>query len=178
MATDRRLIYLRKWWERALKEEDPFDRFIYLWLALIVAAQRLRTDRGARAVDASDRDKVREYFDWKRDQVLASFSENEERLRALATRRGTTYRDPIIDTGSQELRHRFKRLADHYSGGSRISDELRVEAVAELLNKVRNNLFHGDKVYDDHEDIDLLRLVNPIIESVLARCEASHLTAA
>ncbi len=57
-----------------MKEEDPFDRFIYLWLALIVAAQRLRTDRGARAdggVEGEGEERVRGAFrapldeDWR-----------------------------------------------------------------------------------------------------------------
>jgi hypothetical protein len=49
-------------------------------------------------------------------------------------------------------------------------DEL-VTAVAELLNKIRNNVFHGVKVYDDREDLDLLRNVNPVLLAVLEESE-------
>ena len=38
-----------------------------------------------------------------------------------------------------------------------ISERQRAEYFAELLNKIRNNLFHGDKVYDDANDRELIK---------------------
>jgi hypothetical protein len=38
---------------------------------------------------------------------------------------------------------------------------------AEMINHVRNNLFHGAKAPDDEADRDLLEHVNPILLSVL-----------
>lgn len=50
-------------------------------------------------------------------------------------------------------------------------EEDRVVAVAELLNEVRNNVFHGINVYYDREDLDLLRHLNPLL---LTGLEASE----
>lgn len=44
-------------------------------------------------------------------------------------------------------------------------------AVAELLNEVRNNVSHGIKIYDDREDLDLLRHLNPLLLNVLEASE-------
>lgn len=46
-----------------------------------------------------------------------------------------------------------------------------VIAIGELFNKIRNNLFHGVKVYDDSEDIELINTVNPILLEILEICE-------
>jgi hypothetical protein len=39
------------------------------------------------------------------------------------------------------------------------------------LNKVRNNVFHGIKIYDDRDDVRVLKLVNPILREILQACE-------
>jgi len=52
-----------------------------------------------------------------------------------------------------------------------MDEDDRVRAVAELLNKVRNNVFHGVNVYDDKEDLKLLMLVNPVLLAVLLESE-------
>ena len=45
------------------------------------------------------------------------------------------------------------------------------EATAEILNKVRNNLFHGSRVYDDSNDCALLDLVTPILLTIVTSSE-------
>jgi hypothetical protein len=90
---------------------------------------------------------------------------------SLARRRGTNYGHPIVDTGNPQLRDKFSKLAAHYTQDHSLSEEELVETVAELLNKIRNNLFHGVKVYDDREDIVLLELVNPVLLTILRNCE-------
>jgi hypothetical protein len=50
-------------------------------------------------------------------------------------------------------------------------DEDLVRSVGELFNKIRNNVFHGVKVYDDAEDLELLQQVNPVLMDIIGRCE-------
>jgi hypothetical protein len=124
--------------------------------------------------DDTDRKKVRDYFAQKRNQrqILTVLAANHERVLRLAQRRGTSYEDPIVDAGrSRDLRKKFKKLAMHYTRGSFLSEEEVVENMAEVLNKVRNKVFHGVKVYDDRDDIELLELVNPLLLEILRSCE-------
>lgn len=77
-----------------------------------------------------------------------------------------------MDTGNANLRELFERLSRHHLNQVPMSDDERVEAVAELLNRVRKNVFHGMKLYDDREDLKLLGLVNPVLLSVLRHSES------
>jgi len=173
MAIDRRLTFVKKWFQRAAKANNPFDKFIYLWIALVVAAQRLRTRIGApfREND-TDREKILDYFRANSYKVSKALQGNQDSMVKLAQRRGTNYGNPIVDTGNPELRYKFSRLAAHYAQSGHLPEEELVETIAELLNKIRNNLFHGVKVYDDREDIALLELVNPLLLEILQKCES------
>jgi hypothetical protein len=51
---DRRATFIKKWFQRAVKTDDAFDKFIYSWIALVIAAQRFRTYRGYNKEDETD----------------------------------------------------------------------------------------------------------------------------
>lgn len=171
MADDRRISFVRKWLRRARHAQDEFDRFFSAWIALVVAAQRIRDSLGHPAEEDSDRQRVVDYFLANRVQVMRAIERHQAEMSWLARRRGTTYRNPIIDTGNPSLRDLFTRLSRHYTAGEPMQDDEHVRAIAELLNKVRNNVFHGAKVYDDREDLELLRNVNPVLLAVLEESE-------
>lgn len=172
MVRDRRLTFIRKWARRAEDARDPFDRFFSIWEGLVVAARRQRTESGTPfRPDDDDRQRVLDYFRLNRGKILVALNENEARMVKLASRRGTHYHDPIVDTGNADLRARFDRLAAHYARGRNLSVDELVRNVAELFIKIRNNVFHGVKMYDDADDIALLELVNPVLLTVLRKCE-------
>lgn len=172
MAEDRRLTFVKKWFQRAEQADDSFDRFFSLWIALIVAAQRVRTRTGTLSRENdTDREKVLHYFHVNSHDVLQVLQQNQDSMMMLAHRRGTNYANPIVDTGNPRLRDKFSKLAAHYTQNATLPQADLVETVAELLNKIRNNLFHGIKVYDDREDSALLGLVNPVLLEILRKCE-------
>ena len=111
------------------------------------------------------------YLKGNQQPVLRVLEQYRDHMLALAQRKGTSYRNPIVDTGNAKLRDYFKRLSQHYLAGSPLSAESLVIYVAELFNKVRNNPFHGVKVYDDESDRNLLREINPILTSIINQCE-------
>lgn len=173
MAEDRRLTLVKKWFQRGEKALDPFDRFFYLWIALIIAAQRLRPRRGVPSRHHNtDREKVLDYFRANSRNVFQALQETRDSMLKLARRRGTKHGHPIVDSGNPKLRDKFSRLAAHYTQDASLSQADLVETVAGLLNKIRNNLFHGGKVYDDREDVALLELVNPVLLEILRKSEA------
>jgi hypothetical protein len=92
--------------------------------------------------------------------------DNNDLMLKLAKRRGTRY-------GNPNLREIFLRLSNHYKEGAFISDQDLINSVGELFNKIRNNLFHGVKNYDDREDFELINLINPILLQILEICEPS-----
>ena len=92
-------------------------------------------------------------------------------MAELARRRGVARGHPIIDTVNDSLRAKFENLVAHYLKNQLLPAAEHVDAVGELLNRIRNNLFHGTKVYDDREDIAVLELVNPVLISILRECE-------
>ncbi len=171
MAGDKRLEFINKWHNKAKKEIDPFDKFIYSWIALVVAAQRFRTYNGYISEDDTDREKIKGYFRAKIDFISEILGRHRETMQKLARRRGTTYGNFIVDTGNDELRKQFKKLAKHYNEKPSLTQKELVETVAELINKIRNNLFHGIKLYDDREDAALIELVNPILIDIVETCE-------
>ncbi len=147
MVQDRRLRFVKKWFQRGVKSNDPFDTFFFLWTTLVVAAQYYRTRYGgAWSTNDTDREKVVGYFRANKGKVLQALEDTHSKLMALVQRRGTDHGNPIVDTGNPELREKFSKLAKHYRERLILSDEDRVEAVAELLNKIRNMCFMVSRV--------------------------------
>ena len=171
MVHDRRLSFTRKWLERAKKADDVFDCFFSVWIALVIAAQRLSTKSGRYVEDDTDRERVLEYFRANTIQIIAVLSDRETEMGRLARRRGSRFSNPILDTGNPELRKAFSRLSRAYTAEERIADAELVVTVGEIVNKVRNSVFHGVKVYDAKEDLEVLALVNPILLQIVETCE-------
>lgn len=167
MVFDTRLDYVRKWLLRAEGTTDNFDKFFYAWIALTIAAQRLRTNRGMIRDDDTDRYKIVDYFKENQQQVLFVLKINEARMQQLATRRGERFGNAIVDVGNPELREKFSKLSKYYKKIISLTDEEIAEYSAELFNKIRNNLFHGLKVYDNREDIAIIQLVSPILVDIV-----------
>jgi hypothetical protein len=172
MNGDRRDVFVRKWFKRALGDADPFDRFFSLWIALVIAATKYCNDRGLSKPGDADGKRVALCFKESGSSVLRVMAARPEEMRALAKRRGKRLGTPVLDIDgetrhSRAVRAKLEHFSRHYCFGMRMSDAEKVDALAEILKKVRNNTFHGVKVYDDEEDVQVLDLVNPVLEDVL-----------
>lgn len=169
---DPRYQSARRWFERSKAEKNPFDKFFCLWIALIIAA-RCRTRREP---EDNDGKTVKEYFCLNSNYIVSLMKEDTritQPLTQLRARRGSEGGKIVETYGRQKERRRelFDKFACAYDD---LTDEKRVEALAEIINQVRNNLFHGRKLYDDREDRELLELVNPVITSILTSIEKFH----
>jgi hypothetical protein len=172
MKMDSRTQFKQKWFNKGCEADDPFDRFFCFWIALVVAAQRAQTQYGICRRNATDAEKVQSYFSLRSEGVLKALDLSQPWLQKLAGRKGTEYQDPILDTGDPRQRESFDALSQHFLKLRDLDSYEVLETMAELLNKIRNNVFHGNKVYDDADDRDLLDLVNPLLESILRCAEA------
>lgn len=164
MTEDKRIAYSKKWFKRGTEIDDPIDKFIYLWIALVIAAQYSMVSGN------TDRKRIINLFRTRRTLIFNVIKEHRKRMVKLAQRRGTKDGGLIVDTEYPKLREKFSKIVDYYTQGISLDESALVEYVGELLNKIRNNLFHGDKVSDDREDIELMNLVNPILHDVLEVC--------
>ena len=155
-----------RWFKRGVAETNPFDAFFYLWIALIIAA-RYGVQREPEDADLKT---IKQYFALKSNCVLSALREEDTVVRRLRSRRGSEG-GKIVDAyghGPIERRNNFDRFACEYD---ELSDSKKLDTIAEILNQVRNNLFHGRKVYDDKQDRELLELVNPLMRSILRKIE-------
>lgn len=168
MARGRRRSFIRRWFDRALQSKDPYDRFFCLWIALVAAAQRRRTLTGIpfREIYA-DREKVLEYFESNSSIIYDILSKNKDKLSELASRKGPRYGQPVLDTRSLRLRRILADFSAHYIQGLPLAEDVLVEAFAEILNKIRINLFQGM----DREDLEFLKVLNPLLIEILKRSE-------
>lgn len=176
---DRRLVYARKWVKRGQSEKDPFDEFICLWFGLAIFAKYGVGMHFYHSSDKSlDRCNVIGCFEHYREEIHEVVNEEKVNICWLAEREATprantnamnTDQSPILFSGDREIKESRNRLKEHWIGNSDLDDHVEIESMALLLNQIRNNLFHGGKVYDDQGDLELLQHVNPILETILVK---------
>lgn len=170
VTIDRR-AFIQRWRDRASSGIDPFDEFFSLWLALVISARPSLQAEDFAAADP-ERCSVLRLAAEHRDTMFREIDSCKDELAWLAHRRGTVLGLPIVDVHefvrkADHLRRLFATLSDHYLGNGASEPGLIVDAVIELLNHVRNNLFHGLKNPDDVDDRQLIERLNPILHAVL-----------
>ncbi|MBL8206700.1 MAG: hypothetical protein JNM09_20875 [Blastocatellia bacterium] len=164
---ERQKQFILKWYERAFETNDEFDAFFCFWVSLVVAAQIYSSSNFD---NETDREKVKKYFRVNKDEILSLLYEHKDNMVRFALRRGAQNNTPMLDA-SGHLKDKFTQLSAYFLGTQQLSDDLVVSYTAELFNKVRNNVFHGGKMYDEQSDIEILEIVNPILDSILQKCE-------
>ena len=164
--------FVQRWHRRATESTDPFDCFFSAWIALVVAARSHLTAQQMSLPD-TDRKALIEYLESRPDSVLDVLAKLPDQLNWLAQRKGTGTGQPILDVNSyspQHLRGLFDVLAEVWSGRDSRKPRWVANATAEMINHIRNNMFHGLKIPDDAADRDLLDRVNPILLAILEAC--------
>lgn len=167
MARDRRSERLKKWFRKAETEKDIFDRYVYGWLALGLAASIHETTSGSRFEKDSER--VNAYLKAHASDVEEAVEKDKLSAASLSKRMGT--QNGVIVDGPLWLQEHCRRFRSKVLRQGTCSPVEFAESTAEILNKVRNNLFHGEKVYDDAEDRKLLEFATPLLLTIVAMCE-------
>lgn len=136
----------------------------------MIAARSCLDERQLSKPD-NDRKAVIQYFESRPvdiEEVLGSLREN---TIWLAARRGKGTSEPILDVlpeSPENLRKIFNDLAKVWDGQMTRKPRWVAKALAEVLNHIRNHMFHGLKNPDDAADQELLKRVNPILLRILA----------
>lgn len=155
-----------EWFENgkhALERENLFEAFIYLWISWVVACKIHRGNNYAVSPNLEDSKVV---ADWSKSESSAVSEIIEKQLVTLAplgNRRGSTYGNYIVDS-SVRLQEIFSRLSRYFRREYAYEDKRQLASdFAELVNKVRNNLFHGGKAYSSADDRELLSAILPAL---------------
>ena len=170
---DQRGQIMYDWYEKgeeAFINKNDFEAFIYLWISWVVACKiNLGNNKPYSSYVQKDFDDRKIITDWCKNyapEVKDCINENIKNLTPLGKRVGSHFKNPIIDA-SKNLQEKFANLSSFFNGNNvyKYDDELSVD-FAELLNKIRNNLFHGNKSYDNQDDKLLLKAVLPALKDI------------
>ena len=170
---DEREQIMYDWFEKgehAFNKNNDFEAFIYLWISLVVACKiNLANNKSYDSIVQKDLDDRSTILEWSKNnsyEFRECIDKNIKDLICLGKREGSYYKNPIIDS-SKNLQEKFIRLKDFFSNKySYENDKKLAEDFTELLNKIRNNLFHGNKSYDKQDDKSLLNAILPVLKEI------------
>ncbi len=137
--------------------DDPLIKFVILWI-------------GLNALYDDDS----QYGRQEADKVKRFFQQNEEKIRE------------IIHKREQELQKMQEVIQEYPRQHEKIKECLRTKGaifkykhsdsvthLGELLNKVRNNMFHAAKDWKEEAEQKLISTINPILEDILSELTGS-----
>ena len=151
--------------ESAKNNNNPFEAFIYLWISWVIGCRIYISYNVTRddKLNYTDRDDIVLWCKENREIVVEIIDKNYPTLQNLGKRKGSFYGNPIVDA-SIKLSSMFSTLSKYFKNEHIYNNnsDLAVH-FAELLNKIRNNLFHGDKSYNEKNDLELIQSVLPTL---------------
>jgi hypothetical protein len=137
------------WYERALRENDEFVKFLLLFISLEVAA-KLRQFDTLRKIKRAD--SIRNSFYSKIDRGYLS------ELKHQLDEKPHLNMKPSAVQGDHSWSGRLDS-ADDFGG------------IIEFLIRGRNNLFHGDKGLDEERDQFIVKagtkILQPLVEAII-----------
>jgi hypothetical protein len=173
----KRGVQLLDEYDHRQEQRTLFESYIYLWIALTVAAKEycacdgkiFDNDSGQKA---TDKDEILHWaMECKQAAVLSMLKNNKEIILELCERTGSDTDEPIMDTTSQEIVNYYNQFIKYWTGEARYckSEEI-VKTFVLILNRVRNNLFHGAKSFRVESDIEILELTTPLLKDLTKIC--------
>ena len=151
--------------EIAKNNNNSFEAFIYLWISWVIGCRifisyNIHVDDRA---NNTDREDILLWCKMNSEFVKQTIETYYTSLELLGKRRGASYGDPIIDA-NQKLTGYFSKLSMYFKNMDVYKKDVELaNHFGELLNKIRNNLFHGDKSYNDKNDLELIQTVLPTL---------------
>ena len=182
-----RSSFAREWLEDARLEQDEsrvFSAFFSGYIALAVASSQISANNGEsqKYVDESDEHlekKAIEFAMTQRARAIDKFLISEEgkrftgSLRSREVPEGDAFqmigplKDHELKMATQNLFTLWSPLANESKGQDQIVSQ--ANHLGLIFRKVRNRLFHGEKLNDPNgTDADLLERLNPILFGVVA----------
>jgi hypothetical protein len=161
------LEFARQWFHRSQKSFDDFEKFIFLYLCLAVIAKDWAMKNGISPSSGEDADEgwfVCKYFSshLNSHNIIELVEPLESFSRFVAQKNESG--DYIVYSHNTKDQAHLKNLYNHYKAIASINEKDRSTALGVAIKAVRNNLFHGVKLYEKKRDILILALVTPTLD--------------
>jgi|GEM_PF-1996826 len=167
---DTRHKIIDSWRQKGLnaqENEEYFDAFISYWISFVVSCKVYCDNNGVRfqnhedGINAPDSSYIIEWFRGNSGSVITCFDDNLPTLSLLKDR---NHGEILAQTYQGQFQYVTRALRGENKSNFRVK---LIENLAYLLIKIRNNLFHGVKIYDDQEDLQLIQSVLPFLRDLL-----------
>ncbi len=175
---DKRIKFVEQWYLRSEESFDKFEQFIFLWLCMVcIAKYWYQMNRHLGRDYESPKDDgyfIKEYFRNQRNaELVVDICLSLKEYEKLA-RRKSINNDYVIG-GEEDKGRFFKSLYMHFVFGQTMTTGSQSIAIGRALKGIRNNLFHGGKLYDSAEDKELLLLSVPILQALVIKSAQAHM---
>ena len=152
---DGRFQMFEEWIDGGEHAQNPFQQFFFYYIALVIAS---RMNNSTSPEERAVKDLLRGL----QAETPTILSSCEGELLWFAQRSDRTMLNDAADPEP------LARLKAHVLGSQSVGATQLAQGIAVLLIQVRNNLFHGNKVYRESTDLEVLNRAVPIVRSVLS----------
>lgn len=153
-----------------------FESYIYLWIALTVAAKEYCACDGEdfkknNNDKSTDKEEILYWAKVRTKQIIEILKEYEQDILELCSREGSKTKLPIMDFESKDILNHHNNFISYWEGQNKyIEPKKIVQTFILILNRVRNNLFHGGKSFSVESDCEILRITCPILKRITLEC--------
>jgi hypothetical protein len=152
-----------------------FESYIYLWIALTVAAKeycacngkKFRTDNKDKS---TDKEEILYWANKRKNKIIEILKEHEQDILELCSRKGSVSGTPIMDVVGNSIIEFHNDFISYWEDQNEFKENGVVKTFILILNRVRNNLFHGGKSFSIESDCEILRLTCPILKRITFEC--------
>jgi hypothetical protein len=153
-----------------------FESYIYLWIALTVAAKEYCACDGKdfkknNNEKSTDKEEILHWANVGNKQIIQILKEHEQDILELCSRKGSKTGTPIMDVYGDKIIEFHNDFISYWEGENKyIEPKKIVQTFILILNRVRNNLFHGGKSFSVESDCEILRITCPILKRITLEC--------
>lgn len=180
-----RISISREWYiygDKLLKdyksENEPkllFESYIYLWISLTIAAREYCACDGKKfdnqnGEKTTDKEEILYWARVKNEKIIEILENNKSLILELCSRAGSKTGKPIMDTWGKTVQFHEKFIRYWQKNQKNVDSEDIVKTFILILNRVRNNLFHGGKSFKVESDVEILELTCPLLASITKLC--------
>ena len=178
--------FAREWYNKGellLKKHEQdndtgllFESYIYLWIALTVASKQYCACDGEdfknnNYENSTDKEEILYWAKVRNKQIIEILKEHEQDILELCSRTGSKTGTPIMDVHSDDVIKFHDYFISYWEGENKyLKQNNIVKTFILILNRVRNNLFHGGKSFSVESDCEILRITCPILKRITLEC--------
>ncbi len=152
-----------------------FESYIYLWISLTVAAKEYCACDGKQFSTynnetSTDKDEILYWAKVRNKKILENLKNYEQDILELCSRVGSETASPIMDVNGDKIIEFHNDFISYWKDQNKHKEFGIVKTFILILNRVRNNLFHGGKNFSVESDCEILRLTCPILKGITSEC--------